>query len=88
MARMAYTGPQALPAAAAAVIELALASLKAETDESWSIEREPMGSGWHDSSWMLKKGLDVVEGLAPEATPPEWQWRWWIDAGVRARVGA
>lgn len=44
----------------------------------WSIDSEPMGPGWHDSSWMLRKGLDVIEGLPPGATPPEWAWTWWV----------
>jgi hypothetical protein len=29
----------------------------------WSIDDEPIGETWHDSSWMLRKGLDVIEEL-------------------------
>ena len=79
MARLAHTLPRAHPVAE--VIELALLPLAA-SDEDWSIDQEPMGPGWHDSSWMLKKGLDVIEGPPPEAVPPEWQWRWWLAAGA------
>ncbi len=82
MARMAFTAASAA-AAAAAVVEMALAPLAGEaaTDDGWSIEREPMGPGWHDSSWMLRKGLEVSECVEPEAIPPEWQWRWWLASG-------
>lgn len=85
MARMIYTVTPASPAAA--VIEMALVPLQAEAegDEAWSIEREPMQSaGWHDSSWMLCRGLDVIEDVPPEAIPPEWQWRWWVAAEAAA----
>jgi hypothetical protein len=76
MARLARTVLRAHPVAA--FDELALLPLPA-SDTAWSIDEEPMGPGWHDSSWMLKKGLDVVEGVAPEAIPAEWRWRWWLD---------
>ncbi len=79
MARLAHTLPRSHPLAA--VIELAVLPLAASV-EDWSIDQEPMGPGWHDSSWMLKKGLDVIEGLPPEGVPPEWQWRWWRAAGA------
>ncbi len=39
-----------------------------------------MGSGWHDSSWMLKKSLDVIEGLLPGSAPHEWAWTWRLAA--------
>jgi hypothetical protein len=77
MARMAFSAAQAVP-----VGEMALLPLATDADEEWSIDREPMGSGWHDSSWMLKKGLDVVELVSPEALPPEWRWRWWLAGGA------
>ena len=82
MARMVYTVTQASPAAA--LIEMVLVPLQAEAegDEAWSIDREPMGPGWHDSSWMLRRGLDVTEDLPTEAIPPEWQWCWWVAAGA------
>ena len=84
MARMVYTVRQASPAAA--VIEMVLIPLQAEAedDQAWSIDRETMGPGWHDSSWMLRRGLDVTEDLPAEAIPPEWQWRWWLAAGASA----
>jgi len=81
MARPAFTAQRAHRAAA--FIDLALLPLAA-AEEDWSIDQEPMGPGWHDSSWMLKKGLDVVEGVSPEVIPPEWQWRWWLAAGAGA----
>ncbi len=83
MARMVYTVTQASPTA---LIEMVLVPLQAgaEGDEAWSIDREPMGSGWHDSSWMLRRGLDVTEDLPTEAIPPEWQWRWWVADGADA----
>ena len=82
---MAYTVPQALPAAAAvAVVEMTLETLHDQGGDAWSIDHEPMGTGRHDSSWMLRKGLDVIEGLPPEAIAPEWQWRWWVAAGDAA----
>ena len=44
---------------------------------SWSIDEEPMGESWHDSSWMLRKGLDVIEDVAFDPPPGVWlrQWR-------------
>lgn len=66
MARMAFAIPA--PAVAAARAAAAL----------WSIDNEPMGPGWHDSSWQLRRGLVVDEEPPPDAIPPEWQWRWWI----------
>jgi hypothetical protein len=79
MARVATTTRRARPDGA--IIELALLPQGA-TDDAWSIDQEPMGTGWHDSSWMLKKGLEVTEGLSLEAIPPEWQWHWWCAAGA------
>ena len=76
MARMAFSGPQAAIQREGAT-GLALVPTEAQAALKWTIDEEPMGPGWHDSSWMLKKGLDVVEGLPPGATPPEWAWTWW-----------
>jgi hypothetical protein len=84
MAKVDFT---AAPAAgtAAVIVELTLAlaphEAEAAADDGWSIEREPMGPGWHDSSWMLRNGLEVSECVEPEAIPPEWQWRWWLASG-------
>ena len=69
--------------AAAAFDELALLPRPA-SDEAWLLGEEPMGPGWHDSSWMLKKGLDVVEGAPNEVIPAEWQCRWWLDEAAAA----
>ncbi len=82
MARMAFAVAQ--QSLAAVVVDLALMPPEAEANEAWSIDREPMGPGWHDSSWMLRRGLDVIEGLPPEAIPPEWEWRWWVASGAGA----
>ena len=83
MARMAFAGAQAARATLDAVVALALVPMDSElrSDATWSIDQEAMGAGWHDSSWMLRKGLDVTEGVPLEAVPPEWQWRWWLAFG-------
>ena len=47
-----------------------------------SIDSEAAGSGWHESSWQLRRGLQVDENPPPEAIPPEWQWRWWLAANA------
>ena len=77
------TGYEAEPAPTA----LALVPTETEVRSGWSIDDEAMGPGWHDSSWMLKKGLDVVEDPPPGAIPPEWTLRWWFasDAARAAR---
>jgi len=76
---MAFSGPpQAAGQRTPTTAGLALVPTDEPTAPQWSIDAEPMGPGWHDSSWMLKKGLDVIEGLPPGATPPEWAWTWWV----------
>jgi hypothetical protein len=80
MARMAFSGPQATIQGRHTAVELSLVPTEAQAASTWSIDEEPMGSGWHDSSWMLKKGLDVIEGLPPGAAPPDWAWAWWLAA--------
>ena len=55
---------------------LALVPQEDEPDTAWSIDQEFMGSSRHDSSWLLAKGLDVIEGVALDFIPPEWQRRW------------
>jgi len=44
----------------------------------WSIDDEAVDESLHESSWLLRRGLQVDENPPPEAIPPEWQWRWWI----------
>jgi hypothetical protein len=47
-------------------------------------QEEPLGHGWHDSSWALRTGLDVSEDLPLESLPPEWQMRLWLSATAKA----
>jgi hypothetical protein len=80
MARVEFTAsPAATGAVASGVLSsLSLVPVDAVGRAAWSIdEEEAMGDTWHDSSWMLHKGLDVIEGVQPEAVPAEWQWKWW-----------
>jgi len=78
---MAFSGP---PQAAGQRTPTTAGLALVPTDEPTapqSIEQEPLsGPGWHDSSWMLKQGLDVDENPPAEAIPPEWAWRWWLAA--------
>ena len=50
---------------------------------SWSIDAESMGETWHDSSWMLRKGLDVIEDIDFEPPvglrPPRWRLAPWLE---------
>ena len=75
---MAFAGARTKFKGEQAAVDLALVPTETEVHTGWSIDEEPMGPGWHDSSWMLKKGLDVIEGLPGGAIPPEWTWRWWV----------
>ena len=45
----------------------------------WSIDEEPMGETLRDSSWMLRKGLQVIEDLAPDLWPMAWTGSRWND---------
>jgi hypothetical protein len=79
MARVAYTLGQDRRASqnnAAAVVNLALVPIAADIQDEWSIDHEPMGADWHDSSWLLRKGLDVIEGVTPDPLPLEWKHKW------------
>jgi hypothetical protein len=41
---------------------------------AWSIDDEPMScGGWHESSWMLRKGLEVIEDVPFQSLPLEWR---------------
>ena len=82
MARMTYTGTRAC--CAAAKVKLADVPLECDADSGWSIDRESMGPGWQDSSWMPKKRLQVIEGLPQEAIPPGRQWHWCVAVGASA----
>ncbi|MDH3208792.1 MAG: hypothetical protein OEM00_01425 [Burkholderiaceae bacterium] len=74
MARIAYAPTQSPQQAQ---VHLALLPRESETGNGWSIDQEPMmSSGWHDSSWMLRKGLDVIEGVVLEPVPMEWRRQW------------
>jgi hypothetical protein len=42
----------------------------------WSIEKEAIGETWHDSSWMLRKGLEVIEDLDLDPPPRAWDEAW------------
>lgn len=44
----------------------------------WSIDDEAVDSSLHESSRLLRRGLEVDEDPPPEAIPPEWRWRWWL----------
>ena len=79
MARMAFAAARPCFRPEFAAQQLSLVAKQSEpAPPAWSIDEMPMGSGWHDSSWMLKTGLDVIEGAPAEAIPPEWMLGWWI----------
>jgi hypothetical protein len=56
----------------AALAARALAALPAETAWQRPNFSEPAYSGWHESSWALRHGLDIVE-LPAAALPAEWR---------------
>ena len=37
---------------------------------------EAHGPGWHESSWELRRGLDVREGIPPDLSLAEWRGLW------------
>ncbi|HMN77675.1 MAG TPA: hypothetical protein PKC97_16565 [Burkholderiaceae bacterium] len=82
MARMAFSAAQTDFRIELATAGLALVPTEIEAQPGWSIDDESMGPGWHDSSWMLKKGLDVIEDPPPAAIPTEWALRWWIASNA------
>jgi hypothetical protein len=81
MARVACVMTPAVSAAVVSefVCHLALVPKDDAGYGLWSIDKEPMGETWHDSSWMLRKGLDVIEDLDVEPPPRAWA-RVWRDA--------
>ena len=40
-----------------------------EGDDAGSPEDPPLGNGWFDSSFELRRGLDVIEWVLPEVAP-------------------
>lgn len=46
----------------------------------WSIDEEAIGETWHDSSWMLRRGLDVIEDVVLDPLPKEWARDWRLTA--------
>jgi len=40
-----------------------------EGDDAGSPEDAPQGNGWFDSSFELRRGLDVIEWVLPEVGP-------------------
>lgn len=52
----------------------------------WSIDEEPIGETLRDSSWMLRKGLQVIEDLATDAWPLAWSGSRWNDCLRDANV--
>lgn len=37
---------------------------------------EPHGPGWHESSWELRRGLEVREGMPADLSLAEWRCLW------------
>lgn len=82
MARMVFSAVRTGFEAETSAEDLALVPAETEVRSGWSIDDEAMGPGWHDSSWMLKRGLDVVEDPPPGAIPAEWTLRWWFASNA------
>ena len=85
MARVACAMTPGVSAAAVSEFVCHLALALVPKDDAgytrWSIDEESMGETWHDSSWMLRKGLDVIENIDLEPPPRAWA-RVWRDATV------
>ncbi len=69
----APTSAMRASARAGAGIAPAVALLEPDNNAGWSIDDEPAGPGWHESSWLLRRGLDVIEGVPPQFWPLEWR---------------
>ena len=80
MERTTYTGARTTQAAA--VIEWGLRQQHAGAPRAF--DQECREAGWHDSSWALRTGLDVIEDSPFEALPPEWQMRLWLSGAASA----
>lgn len=61
------------------LLDLALVARDEVERGHWSIDEEPIGETLRDSSWMLCKGLQVIEDLAPDAWPLAWTGSRWND---------
>ena len=62
--------------AGAGIAPAVAAARRADGDTGWSIDDEQLDRGWHESSWLLRRGLDVIEGVAPQFWPLEWRRAW------------
>ena len=84
MARMAFAAsPEVAPGTASAFdCHLALVPKEDTQYGTWSIEEEPMGESWHDSSWMLRKGLDVIENFELDPVHEGWTHTWRAPADI------
>ena len=81
MARMAYTAARTSYRSRPPGVDLALTPIDAADDQAErSIDSEAIGTSWYESSWLLRRGLVVDEDPPPEAIPPEWQWKWWLES--------
>jgi len=82
---MAYTAARMSHRPRPPNVDLTLVPIAAKADEAeWSIDGETTGSSWYESSWLLRRGLQVDEDPPAEAIPPEWQWKWWIVSQAAA----
>ena len=51
-------------------------------DVQWSIDEEAIDATWHDSSWMLRKGLDVIEDFELDPVREGWARTWRAPAAT------
>ena len=84
MARMALAvSPQrASRAASEFVCHFALLPKDDHGDVEWSIDEEAIDATWHDSSWMLRKGLDVIEDFELDPVREGWTHTWRAPADI------
>jgi hypothetical protein len=84
MARMDFAAAPQAPIAPVApahwrLVEPAPMAPQHDDRGHWSIDDEQAGETWHDSSWVLLRGLQVSEAAAPEVWPQEWSGCRWND---------
>ena len=84
MARMALAvSPQrASRATSEFVCHFALVPKDDTNSARWSIDEEAIGETWHDSSWMLRKGLDVIEDFELDPVHEGWVHTWRAPADI------